>query len=110
MHSFHIPVLGLGYSVDTPIKVSPFGISSVASIVDDEMIERMRRYHAIKARKTFVPIKKTEPDFRSQRITAYLNLMDEIIDDTFHHLRREPLGEGTGITRYFELLPDQSPL
>lgn len=110
MHSFHIPVLGLGYSVDTPIKVSPFGISSVASIVDDEMIERMRRYHAIKARKTFVPVKKNEPDFRSRRITAYLNLMDEIIDDAFNRLRREPFGEGAGITRYFELLPDQSYL
>lgn len=110
MHSFHIPVLGLGYSVDTPIKVSPFGISSVASIVDDEMIERMRRYHAIKARKTFLPIKKTEPDFRSRRITAYLNLMDEIIDDTFNRLRQAPLKEGTDITRYFELLPDNTPL
>lgn len=110
MHSFHIPVLGLGYSVDTPIKVSPFGISSVASIVDDEMIERMRRYHAIKARKNFVPIKKNELDFRSRRITAYLNLMDEIIDDAFNRLRREPFGKGTGITRYFELLPDHSSL
>ncbi|GHB52473.1 hypothetical protein [Persicitalea jodogahamensis] len=110
MHSFHIPVLGLGYSVDTPIKVSPFGISSVASIVDDEMIERMRKYHAIKSRKSFVPIKTNEPDFRSRRITAYLNLMDEIIDDTFNHLRREPFGKGTGITRYFELLPCTSPL
>lgn len=110
MHSFHIPVLGLGYSVDTPIKVSPFGISSVASIVDDEMIEKMRRYHAIKARKTFVPIQKNEPDFRSRRITAYLNLMDEIIDDTFNRLRGEPFEKGTGITRYFELLPDELPL
>ena len=110
MHSFHIPVLGLGYSVDTPIKVSPYGISSVASIVDDEMIERMRRYHAIKSRKAFVPISKKEPDFRSRRITAYLNLMDEIIDDAFNRLRREPFESGTGITRYFELLPDHSPL
>ncbi len=110
MHSFHIPVLGLGYSVDTPIKVAPYGISSVASIVDDEMIERMRKYHALKSRKPFEPIQKSEPDFRSRRITAYLNLMDEIIDDTFNHLRREPFGETTGITRYFELLPDYSPL
>ena len=26
LHSFHIPVLGLGYSIDTPVKVSRFGI------------------------------------------------------------------------------------
>lgn len=82
----------------------------MASIVDDEMIERMRRYHAIKSRKTFVPIRKNEPDFRSRRITAYLNLVDEIIDDAFNRLRREPFESGTDITRYFELLPDHSPL
>ena len=110
MHSFHIPVLGLGYSVDTPIKVSPYGISSVASIVDDEMIERMRKYHAIKSRKNFAPIRKSDPDFRSHRITAYLNLMAEIIDEKFNSLRRETFGEGSGITRYFELLPDDSAL
>ena len=32
LHSFHIPVLGLGYSIDTPVKVARFGISSVISI------------------------------------------------------------------------------
>ena len=31
-HTFHIPVLGLGYSVDTPLKVARYGISSVVSI------------------------------------------------------------------------------
>lgn len=110
MHSFHIPVLGLGYSVDTPIKVSPFGISSVASIVDDEMIERMRKYHSGISGQTFVPIWKNEPDFRSRRIMAYLNLMDRIIDDTFTALRQESFEDGPGITRYFALLPEHSVL
>jgi hypothetical protein len=45
-HTFHIPVLGLGYSIDTPLKVSRYGISSVLSIVDDELTERMREYHS----------------------------------------------------------------
>ena len=27
IHSFHIPVMGTGHSVDTPIRVAPFGIS-----------------------------------------------------------------------------------
>jgi hypothetical protein len=42
-HKFHIPDLGLGYSIDTPLKVGRDGISSVVSIVDDELIERMRK-------------------------------------------------------------------
>lgn len=109
-HTFHIPVLGLGYSVDTPIKVSPFGISSVASIVDDEMIERMRKHHTLSNGEVFIPIPTSEPDFRSKRITAYLNLMERIIDRNFSTLQKEPFETGTDITRYFELLPDSAAL
>jgi len=109
-HTFHIPVLGLGYSIDTPIKVSPYGISSVASIVDDEMIERMRKFHTNKNREVFSPIYTTEPDFRSKRITAYLNLMDKIISNQFDLMQEQPFEAGTEITRYFELLPETSVL
>ena len=31
-HTFHIPVMGLAYTVDSPVKVARFGISSVISI------------------------------------------------------------------------------
>lgn len=110
MHTFHIPVLGLGYSVDTPIKVSHFGISSVASIVDDQMIERMRKLHALENGEKYVPIHSDETDFRSRRITEYLNLVDRIVNKNFETLRQEPFIEGSGIKRYFELLPDSAPL
>jgi len=108
-HTFHIPVLGLGYSVDTPLKVARYGISSVISIVDDELIERMREFHTIK-KEEFVPIPKTEPDFRAKRITAYLNLVDKLINDQFEKLKNDPFEEGSDICRYFELLPDSSQL
>ena len=46
MHSFHIPVMGLAYTIDSPIRVAQYGISSVISIIDDEIIEKMNRlYH-----------------------------------------------------------------
>lgn len=110
MHTFHIPVLGLGYSVDTPVKVAPFGISSVASIVDDEMIERMRKHHALLNGEVYTPITAGADDFRSRRITAYLNLMDRIVDRRFRSLRLQPFEEGTDITRYFRLLPETAAL
>jgi len=110
MHTFHIPVLGLGYSVDTPIKVSHYGISSVASIVDDEMIERMRQHHTIKNGEVYTPIKSSELDFRSRRITAYLNLMDRVIDRNFRVMQQQSFEEGSDITRYFTMLPETSPL
>jgi len=30
-HSFHIPVMGTGFTIDTPLKVARYGISSVIS-------------------------------------------------------------------------------
>jgi len=109
-HTFHIPVLGLGFSVDTPIKVAKFGISSVASIVDDMLIERMREYHTEKRNETFFPISTKEHDSRARRITAYLNLMERLVREDFEILRNTPFEPLSDITRYFDLLPESSPL
>ena len=103
-HTFHIPVLGLGFSIDTPLKVARYGISSVVSIVDDELIERMRKFHSPEG-STFVPIYKSEPGFRSMRITAYLNLLDDLISEQHENLKQRGFNPGSEITRYFELLP-----
>ena len=109
-HTFHIPVLGLAYSIDTPLKVARYGITSVVSIVDDILIERMRQFYTEKNTECFIPIKKTEPNFRSKRITSYLNMIKRMVNDQFSSLKQEPFETGTDITRYFELLPDTSPL
>ena len=110
VHSFHIPVLGLAYSVDTPVKVAPLGISSVASIVDDILLERMREYYAEKEGFHFEPIPDKSPDFRSKRVTAYLNMMQGLIDERFEKMLASNLEDGGQLARYFELLPDSSPL
>lgn len=103
-HTFHIPVLGLGYSIDTPLKVARYGISSVVSIVDDELTERMRKFHSPKDA-DFVPIEKGNPAFRSMRITAYLNLLDDLVNEQHENLKRQGFTPTSDITRYFELLP-----
>ncbi len=41
MHTFSIPVMGTGFSIDTPLRVAQYGISSVISLVDDVLIEQM---------------------------------------------------------------------
>ena len=35
VHTFHIPVMGTGFTIDTPLKVARYGIASVVSLVDD---------------------------------------------------------------------------
>ena len=89
-HTFHIPVLGLGYSIDTPLKVARYGISSVMSIVDDDLIERMREYHWENKNK-FIPIAKTAPDSREKRITSYLNMVNRIVNAQFEQLNQNYL-------------------
>ncbi|MDO3627292.1 hypothetical protein [Mucilaginibacter sp. BT774] len=109
-HTFHIPVLGLAYSIDTPLKVARYGISSVVSIVDDELTERMRDYHCKQNDLEYIPIQKSEHDSRARRITAYLNLLNRLVNDQFSKLREELYEAGSDIERYFNLLPDDSVL
>lgn len=109
-HTFHIPVLGLGFSVDTPLKVARYGISSVISIVDDELIERIRKFHSEKNNETFIPIEKSAPDSRARRITAYLNLANRTVNRQFENLKNESFEAGSDICRYFDLLPESSQL
>jgi NAD(P)H-dependent flavin oxidoreductase YrpB (nitropropane dioxygenase family) len=109
-HSFHIPVLGLGFTIDTAIKVARFGISSVLSIVEDEMIERMRQVYSRRYDLAYTPIARGEDDYRARRITAYLNTVDSIVARQLDELRALPFEEGNELTKYFELLPTDSVL
>jgi hypothetical protein len=109
LHKFHIPVMGIGFTIDTPIKVARFGISSVISIVEDELIEQMRKFHCRQSGEEYVPIKTGEEDFRARRITAYLNLVHCIVQRQTEQLRQLPFEPGTEIVKYFELLPEDSP-
>ena len=45
VHTFNILVMGLAYTIDSPIRVAHLGISSVISIMDDELIEKMNAFY-----------------------------------------------------------------
>ena len=60
LHTFHIPIMGLGYTVDTPVKVARFGISSVVSVIEDALLEQMREYYCKQISLHFVPISKKD--------------------------------------------------
>lgn len=109
-HTFHIPVLGLGFSIDTPLKVARFGISSVISIVDDELIERMRKYHANNAQLPYTPIHVKDIDSRANRITAYLNLLHDLVEGQIADMKAQDFEPGTDLCKFFELLPEDSVL
>jgi hypothetical protein len=108
-HTFHIPVMGTGFSIDTPVKVAKYGISSVISLVDDCLIEEMRKFYCQKTGEDYVPITKYDQDFRARRITEYLNLVDRMVKKQVEELKASAFEIGSEITKYFHLLPDQSP-
>ncbi len=109
-HSFHIPVMGLAYTIDTPVKVAHFGISSAVSIIDDQIAEQMRKFYCGQLNEKYTPITDEVPDCRAARITAYLDLLDRIVKSRLQKLRSALFEEGSDIVKYFELLPAASSL
>jgi len=108
-HLFHIPVMGTGFSIDTPLRVAKYGISSAISLADDVLIEQMRIFHCRRLGRQYQEIPYGDENARADRITAYLNLLDELVRDQVRALQSSPFEPGSEITRYFEMLPD-SPL
>ena len=105
-HRFHIPVMGTGFTIDTCLKVARFGIHSVLSLGDDEMIERVREYHCKEYGIQYEEIAGGSGDHRARRITAYLNQLNLLVNDQFEILRHQPFEAEEDITRYFTLLPE----
>lgn len=109
-HKFHIPVMGTGHSIDTPIRVAHFGISSVMSIVDDVLIDKICRYYCEKFNLPFISISKSDLLARSKRITQYLNTVGNIVAANLEELKKLPFFEENDKSKYFDLLPESSSL
>ncbi|MDB5262934.1 MAG: hypothetical protein JWQ14_2215, partial [Adhaeribacter sp.] len=109
-HSFHIPVMGLAFSIDSALKVARYGIASVLSLNDDTLIEQMREYYSRLNEEPFYPIDTSQEDYRARRITAYLNLLNKLVTGQIENIRRQLFHPKSEITKYFKLLPDSSPV
>lgn len=109
-HTFHIPVMGIGFTIDTPIKVAHLGISSVISLVDDILIEKIREHYCKLHSFSYEAITDKIDDYRAKRITAYLNLVNVIVNDNFEKMKISDYCEGSDLKKYFDLLPDYSSI
>jgi hypothetical protein len=109
-HTFHIPVMGIGFTIDTPLKVSQYGIDSVISLVDDILLEKLRKMYCAKHEIPYNEITEKTEDFRAKRITSYLNLINELAAKKFEELKNAAAGKGHEIKKYFQMLPDSSAI
>lgn len=110
LHTFHIPVMGLGYTIDSPIRVAKYGISSVISIMDDELIEKMTAFYSEKFDVPYHEITQKIHDYRAERIMTYLNLVDKIVKDKFESFKVELSESKLALENYMAMLPNKSEI
>jgi len=109
-HNFHIPVMGIGFTIDTPIKVAHLGIDSVISLVDDILLEKLRKMYATNFNQTYQEITENMEDFRAKRISSYLNLVQKIAQHNFKELKDISNGVSDSLKQYFDFFPENSSL
>jgi hypothetical protein len=102
--------MGLGFTIDSPIKIAKYGISSAVSIMDDHLLEDMRRIYSRKLNIPYLYIDEKEEDFRAKRIKAYLNLLHHTVESQIQELKLQDFDKYEEINQYFELLPEENPL
>ena len=110
LHTFHIPVMGLAYTIDSPIRVAKYGISSVISIMDDELIEKMNAFYSKKFDLPYQEITQKIHDYRAERITSYLNLVDKIVKEKFENFKTELSESKLALENYIAMLPNKSEI
>lgn len=110
LHTFHIPVMGLAYTIDSPIRVAQYGISSVISIADDDLIEKMRNFYSTKFHFPYEEISQKIHDYRAERITSYLNLVDKIVKEKFESFKTELAESKTTLENFMSMLPNSSDI
>lgn len=109
-HSFHIPVMGIGFTIDTPLKVAQYGMDSVISLVDDILLEKLRKMYSEKFKIPYIEITDKIDDFRAKRITSYLNLISDLADKKFESLKQLTTEKSDDLSAYINMLPDSSKI
>ena len=109
-HSFHIPVMGIGFTLDTPLRVSQYGIDSVLSLGDDILLEKLRKFYCEKYDLFYDEISEKIEDFRAKRITSYLDLMNELTEKKFEDFKTVLSEKSADLKEYFNMLPDYSSI
>lgn len=109
-HSFHIPVMGIGFTIDAALRVSQYGIDSVISLVDDILLEKLRKMYCDKFAIPYREITDDTEDFRAKRITSYLNLINNLAKKKFEELSDAAIEKSDEIKKYFDMLPDSSTI
>ncbi len=100
--------MGIGFTIDTPLKVAQYGISSAISLGDDRLMEKLRKFYCGQSGRPYQPIPDHTEDCRAKRIKSYLNLIDKLVKEKFEELKKSVFEETGAFRKYMDLLPDFS--
>ena len=107
-HTFHIPVMGTAFTADSALKVAHYGINTVIALADDVLLERLRKYYSGLNNFSYEEIKNNTKDYRADRITSYLNMVNKIASAKFEEFTTTTKDKFDEVKKYFAMLPDTS--
>jgi hypothetical protein len=110
LQNFYIPVMGLAYTIDSPIRVAHLGINSVISIIDDELMEKMNAFYSKKFHLTYNEITTRIHDYRAERTKSYLNLVGKIVQEKYQNFCTEIAENKQSLLKFLETLPQKSTI
>jgi len=105
-----MPVMGIGFSVDSALKVAHLGINSVLSLSGHSLHEKLRKFYFEKFNIAYEKITKEVEDYKAKRTTAYLNFLDDQTTKTFNNYKLFPQKYKSEIEKSIDLLPNNSKL
>jgi len=100
--------MGTAFTADSPLKVAHYGINTVVALADDVLLERLRKYYSELYNIYYSEINNKTKDYRADRITSYLNLVNEIVCKKYDEFVFTTKEKFEDIKKYYSMLPDCS--
>ena len=100
--------MGTAFTADSPLKVAHYGINTVIALADDVLLERLRKYYSELYNIYYSEINNNTKDYRADRITSYLNLVNEIVCKKYDEFVFTTKEKFEDIKKYFSMLPERS--
>ena len=100
--------MGTAFTADSALKVAHYGINTVIALADDVLLERLRKYYSGLNNLSYQEIKNNTKDYRADRITAYLDMVNKVASEKFEEFTTATKDKFDDVKKYFSMLPDGS--
>jgi hypothetical protein len=102
--------MGTGHSADTPLRVAPWGIDSVVSLVDDILLEQIRVHYCKELGYDYETVSRREENGRAQRITDYFDFLHDEVQKRFEAIQSCEFTGSSDKDKYFRMLAENCEL